>query len=97
MKKPYVKPQVQTEKVLSPVVCVRFDQETQGILNVYMTANSMNASQAIRTLILLALHTEESADVVFRRQAFREGVILGLSAMKARMADAVDAALEDFE
>ena len=73
---------------------VRLDETTFAQFTAYAELHQMTSSQACRMLLALALRDEQSADVAWRKAAFREGVTLGVRAIRKNLTTAVSTAVK---
>lgn len=85
--------------VTAPTTTVRMDAETREKISEYMDRHEISSqSQAIRVLLAVALRDQDqSIGDAFETASFKEGVIKGVSAIRARLRDAMDSALGDLE
>lgn len=73
------------------------DPELRAAFDAYKAATGTNTSQAARILFAIALKQEQTYDLVIRRASIREGVMLGVGAVKRRLGDVLTQALGDLE
>lgn len=73
------------------------DPELRAAFEAYKKATSTNTSQAARILLAIALKQESNHDLTIRRASIREGVTLGVRAVKRRLGDVLTQALGDLE
>lgn len=77
---------------------IRLDADTRAALTKYMQGTGMTFSQAMRVLLALALREEsQSADIVVRSAAFKEGVRAGIAALSSRTHEIVQTVMQDFK
>jgi antitoxin component of RelBE/YafQ-DinJ toxin-antitoxin module len=73
---------------------VRLDTELEAMLDAYCEKTGLSKSQASRTLLREAL-SDLPADVAYRRGVAIEGVMLGLRALKKRLGNVVQEAMQE--
>lgn len=73
------------------------DPALRAAFDVYRKATDTTPSQAARILLTLALKQEQAVDLTIRSASIREGVTLGVTAVKKRLGDVLQQALGDLE